>query len=162
MRNVLLRWTSVGIVILILSLAIQAVPYGRTHTNPPVRMEPFWDSPQSRALAVRACYDCHSNETVWPWYSNIAPVSWLIQNDVDEGRLKLNFSEWDRVQRKAGESGKKVREWEMPPVYYAAFHPKAWLYGDKRAALIRGLEATFSGEGKGERVAQRNPERPGP
>jgi hypothetical protein len=61
---------------------IQAVPYGRAHSNPPVVSEPAWDSPRARELAVRACFDCHSNETVWPWYSNIAPVSWLIQSDV--------------------------------------------------------------------------------
>jgi hypothetical protein len=52
---------------------IQVVPYGRSHTNPPVQSEPKWDSPQTRALAVRACYDCHSNETTWPWYTNVAP-----------------------------------------------------------------------------------------
>ena len=60
-----------------LFLAIQFVPYGRDHSNPPVIGEPTWNSPETRALAVRACFDCHSNETVWPWYSNIAPVSWL-------------------------------------------------------------------------------------
>jgi hypothetical protein len=137
--------SAIGIVILF--LAIQAVPYGRDHTNPPARVEPLWASSQVRELAVRACYDCHSNETVWPWYSSLAPFSWLIQNDVDEGRRKLNFSGWDRQQRKAGESAKKLREWEMPPVYYAALHPKAWLVGAKRTELIRGLEATFGRRG---------------
>ena len=57
-----------------LALLIQLVPYGRAHTNPPVVAEPNWDSPQTRELAVRACFDCHSNETTWPWYSNIAPI----------------------------------------------------------------------------------------
>ena len=59
-------------------LLIQLVPFGRDHTNPPVVQEPNWDSPATRELAQRACFDCHSNETVWPWYSNIAPVSWLV------------------------------------------------------------------------------------
>ena len=59
-------------------LLIQLVPFGRDHTNPPVVQEPKWDSPATRELAKRACFDCHSNETVWPWYSNIAPVSWLV------------------------------------------------------------------------------------
>lgn len=159
MLKVLVRWTCIGIAMLL--VVIQAWPYGRSHENPPVRMEPAWDNPQTRALAVRACYDCHSNETVWPWYSSIAPFSWLIQNDVNEGRRKLNFSEWDQQQRKAEESPKKVREWEMPPVYYAAFHRKAWLFGDKRAALIRGLEATFGGNVGVKRVAYGNWESPG-
>jgi len=63
----------------IVFIAMQLVPYGHAHTNPPVTGEPKWDSPQTRELAKRACFDCHSNETDWPWYSNIAPVSWLIQ-----------------------------------------------------------------------------------
>ncbi len=82
-------------------IAIQLVPYGRNHTNPPVQSEPNWDSPETRALAERACFECHSNETAWPWYSNIAPVSWLVQHDVDEGREKLNFSEWSTAVKKA-------------------------------------------------------------
>src|SRR5690348_15393640 len=77
---------------------MQAVPYGRSHSNPPVTAEPKWNSPQTRALAVRACFDCHSNQTKWRWYSNIAPVSWLVQRDVDGGRGTLNFSEWNRPQ----------------------------------------------------------------
>ena len=61
------------------------VPYGRDHVNPPVGAEPSWDSPETRALARQACFDCHSNETEWPAYSTVAPVSWLIQHDVSEG-----------------------------------------------------------------------------
>ena len=67
-------------------LLMQFVPYGRNHSNPPVISEPHWDSPQTRELAVDACFDCHSNETNWPWYSNIAPVSWMVQRHTDEGR----------------------------------------------------------------------------
>src|SRR5690349_11025724 len=63
-----------------LFLLIQAVPYGRAHTNPPVVSEPHWDSPRTRELAKRACFDCHSNETRWPWYSHVAPMSWVLQN----------------------------------------------------------------------------------
>lgn len=127
----------------LLLVAIQAVPYGRSHTNPPVRAEPAWDSPRTRGLADAACYACHSNETVWPWYSNIAPASWLIQRDVDEGRAEVNFSKWDRPQREAGESAKTVREGEMPPVYYAALHPSAQLSPSERQDLILGLEVTL-------------------
>src|SRR5581483_2821093 len=81
-----------------LFLLAQAVPYDRSHTNPPVTAEPRWDSPQTRELAARACFDCHSNLTTWPWYSNVAPISWLVQRDVDGGRSALNFSEWNKPQ----------------------------------------------------------------
>jgi hypothetical protein len=65
----ILRW--LGALPIVGVLAIQLLPYGRRHTNPPVTQEPRWDQPRTRALAVRACFDCHSNETVWPWYSRV-------------------------------------------------------------------------------------------
>ena len=126
--------------------AIQLVPYGRGHTNPPVRQEPAWDRPQTRLLAVRACFDCHSNETVWPWYSNVAPVSWLIQRDVDEGRRALNYSEWDRGQKEARESAKSVRKGEMPPWFYVLPGTSAHLTPAERSTLIAGLELTLGSE----------------
>lgn len=124
---------------------MQAVPYGRSHTNPPVAAEPAWDSPTTRALAVRACFDCHSNETGWPWYSNIAPVSWLIQSDVNSGRETLNFSEWDRPQESALEAAAAAQSGEMPPFQYRLIHPKARLSAAEKAALVRGLVATLGG-----------------
>src|SRR5581483_3383715 len=116
MLRKILRW--IGIALVVVLVAIQLVPYGRRHTNPPGRVEPAWDSPGTRALAVRACYDCHSNETHWPWYTNVAPISWLVQRDVDEGRRELNFSEWNRAQKEAREAAETVRKHEMPPWYY--------------------------------------------
>jgi mono/diheme cytochrome c family protein len=136
-----LRW--VGIVLVVVLVALQLVPYGRRHANPPGRVEPRWDGPATRALAVRACYDCHSNETVWPWFSHVAPISWLAQYDVDEGRRKLNLSEWDRPQKEAHESAKTVRKGEMPPWFYGAVHPDARLTAEETRALISGLEATL-------------------
>jgi mono/diheme cytochrome c family protein len=127
--------------------AIQLVPYGRDHTNPPVGAEPQWDSPATRALVVRACFDCHSNETHWAWYSNVAPASWLIYHDVKEGREKLNFSTWGQQPEEAHESAEQVRNGTMPPAYYLPFHPDAQLTDAERAALIAGLEATFGSEG---------------
>jgi len=121
---------------------IQFVPYGRAHVNPPVVVEPAWDSSRTRELAVRACFDCHSNETVWPWYSNIAPLSWLIQRDVDEGRDDLNFSEWQRSQ-KADEAAETVREGSMPPGRYLPLHPEARLDDEELAALVAGLVASM-------------------
>ena len=129
----------------VLFLLIQLVPYGKQHTNPQVVQEPNWDSSQTRELAVRACFDCHSNETVWPWYSKIAPVSWLIQNDVDEGRRRLNFSDWSRV-REPFEMVETVTEGRMPPPQYFITRPAARLTQAERNALATGLQATVRGQ----------------
>jgi hypothetical protein len=126
----------------VLSVLAQLVPYGRGHTNPPVTAEPAWDSPRTREMASRACFDCHSNLTSWPRYSNIAPVSWLVQMDVDQGRRHLNFTEWDRLQRNAGAAPSVVESKEMPPFTYLLMHPEAQLTSDERGALARGLQAT--------------------
>lgn len=151
-----------------LFLLIQLVPFGRDHTNPAVQQEPNWDSPQTRELAVRACYDCHSNETVWPWYSNIAPVSWIVQDHVLEGREKLNFSEYGTARSEAGEGEEgedgeegeyenegggeqegveeiveTLEEGSMPLKDYLLMHPNANLTAAEKEALIAGLEATF-------------------
>jgi cytochrome c551/c552 len=138
------------LVVLVLAGAIQVVPYGRRHGNPPVLAEPSWDTPRTRALAVRACFDCHSNETVWPWYSNVAPISWLVQHDVDEGRRAVNFSEWSRPQKEAHESAKKVTKGKMPPWIYAIRAPESRLSPAEREALARGLAATIGPRGSGE------------
>ena len=135
-------WVALGVVVVAL-IAIQLVPYGRDHTNPPVRQEPRWDSATTRELTKRACFDCHSNETTWPWYTNVAPLSWLSQYDVVEGRRAVNYSEWDRPQKEARESAKTMRKGEMPPWLYLLPRPHARLSAAERAVLIRGLEATF-------------------
>jgi mono/diheme cytochrome c family protein len=127
-------------------LVIQLVPYGRDHTNPPVVQEPQWDSPDTRALAATTCFNCHSNETVWPWYSSIAPVSWLVGHDVAEGRGKMNFSEWQLPQEDAHEAAEVVAEGEMPPAYYTIMHSEARLSDADRAALAEGLRATIGDE----------------
>ncbi len=87
-------------------------------------------SPETAAVVGRACRDCHSNETVWPWYSQIAPASWLIARDVKQGRAKLNFSQWniyspEMTRIKMGEICEEVRKGEMPPRYYVPMHPEA-------------------------------------
>jgi len=91
----------------------------------------------------RACFDCHSNETVWPWYSNIAPVSWLVQRDVNGGRRHLNFSEWAIPQRHAKDVAEQVREGEMPPWFYLPMHPNARLTNTEKQALIEGVEKSL-------------------
>jgi len=134
-----------------LLVLIQLVPYGRDHTNPPVQAEPAWDSPRTRELAVRACYDCHSNQTTYPWYSNVAPLSWLIQHDVSDGRRRVNFSEWGRPRQRVDESARVVRRGEMPPYYYVWLHPQAGLTPQEQQELAQGLQATFGSGSEGER-----------
>jgi mono/diheme cytochrome c family protein len=147
MKRIALR---IFAVLVIGFVAIQLVPYGRAHTNPPVTAEPAWDSPATRELAARACFDCHSNETGWPWYSNLAPVSWLLQRHVDEGREKLNFSEWGSGEQETEDMAELVREGEMPPWDYLLLHPEARLSATEQQALIDGLTRTFGASGGGE------------
>ncbi len=123
-------------------LVMQLVPYGRDHHNPVVMREPAWDRAATRALAVRACYDCHSNQTVWPWYAWVAPVSWLVTNDVMGGRAHLNFSEWDRPQEGADEAIDAVLEGYMPLRVYTPLHAEARLTDPLRRQLVDGFRAT--------------------
>lgn len=138
------RWRRIGLGLLLVAIAIQFVPYGRDHNNPPATAEPLWDSPSTRELAKQACFDCHSNETEWPAYASVAPVSWLIQRDVAQGRAVLNFSEWQRPQEKAGDAVEEVRELEMPPVAYRLMHSQARLGPVSRHRLVEGLARTLS------------------
>jgi hypothetical protein len=140
------RWLfRVGVGLLGALLAMQLVPYGRDHSNPPLRGEPPWDSPATRALAKQACFDCHSNETEWPAYASIAPASWLVQRDVDEGRAVLNFSEWQRPQEEATKASEELLEGEMPPAAYQLMHAHARLASADRDRLAQGLAKTLGG-----------------
>ena len=129
------RWVLLAIVVVL--VGIQLVPVDRS--NPPVTA----DVPASlevRAILRRACYDCHSNETVWTWYSKIAPVSWLVAYDVHEGRKELNYSTWDRYtaheqNKKLKKSWEEVADNEMPPWFYLAIHRDAVLSAEDREVL---------------------------
>jgi len=136
-------WVALGLLGL-----TQLVPYGRDHTNPPVVSEPPWSSPKTRELFFRACKDCHSNETHWPWYASVAPASWLVHNDVTEGRSKFNVSRWGRGRQEADEAAGLVREGEMPPWFYLPAHPGARLAAADKQELIRELIETFGDEKK--------------
>lgn len=134
-------------------LIIQLAPVDKS--NPPVVSEPQWDSPQTRALADRACFDCHSNETRWPWYSNVAPVSWMIASEVREGREHLNYSNWRPDEE--NESIEAVLSGEMPPRQYLLMHPEARLTEAEQATLIAGLRRTFGpGENEGDEIGERD------
>jgi cytochrome c551/c552 len=110
------------------------------------------DAPPEIRSILETCYDCHSNETVWPWYSQVAPASWLLASDVSEGRGKMNFSEWSKYspQRQAKKlkgAAKQVEEGEMPLWYYLPAHPKAKLSDADKAALLAWFRER-AGEGK--------------
>jgi hypothetical protein len=122
---------------------IQLIPYGHNHTNPPATVEPAWNSPQTKELIHRACFDCHSNETLWPWYSNVAPISWLLQRDVNGGRSHLNFTEWDHPQKHGKDVAEQVKEGNMPPWFYLPMHPMAKLTDADKQALTDGAEQSL-------------------
>jgi len=136
-----------AITAVVLFIAIQFIPFGHNHNNPPVVQEPTWDSPQTRALAVTACYDCHSNQTTWRWYTNIAPVSWLVQADVNGGRNSLNFSDMAQHPVRTDRIVRAIQNGSMPPIWYTPMHPSAHLSSSQQQALIRGIEATFGTSG---------------
>jgi mono/diheme cytochrome c family protein len=132
------------------SIAIQFIPYGKDHTNPPVMSEPQWDSNRTKELFTQACADCHSNVTKYPWYSNIAPVSWLVMHDIDEGREKLNISMLGiQKKNKVKDAADEVKEGEMPILPYLIAHPEARLSDSEKKELADGLEKTFGKEEKG-------------
>ena len=136
-----------ALTLMVLFLLIQLVPYERDITNPPVIQDAPWSSLQARQVAQRACYDCHSNETVWPWYSRIAPVSWLVYRDVQEGRSKLNFSQWGRGKQEVEDIGEVIAQDEMPPLQYLLAHPSARLSATDKALLEGGLPGIKREEG---------------
>lgn len=141
-------WTRILFGLLLLFFLIQLVPYGRAHSNPPVQATPQWDSPVTERLFARACQDCHSHETEWPWYSNIAPVSWLLENHVNEGRQKFNIH-IPGFGKDADEAAETVEEGKMPDRSYLPLHPQARLSETEKQQLVSGLQATFGHQGPG-------------
>jgi Haem-binding domain len=142
------KWIALaGIVVVVALIAIQFIPVETT--NPPVESD-IPTSPAMKAVLRRACYDCHSNETVWPWYSRAAPISWLLARDVQEGRAELNFSTWNQYStqqqvKKLKESWKEVREGEMPPWFYLPVHRDARLSADDRTLLEQWARTSIEG-----------------
>lgn len=137
------RWPLRGLKIL-----VAGSPCGRAHTNPPVTGEPAWDSPTTWALTVRPCLDCHSHKTAWPWYSNIAPMSWLQQRHVGEGRQKLVFSAWRTSRQEVEHPAGQVSSGEMPPRDNLVLHADARLSDAEKQQLIDGLTKTPGSSGE--------------
>lgn len=133
-RQILRRSFAVSLIVF---AAIQFVPVDRT--NPPIETEIFAPA-EVRSILRRACYDCHSNETRWPWYSRVAPVSWLVASDVHEARATMNFSAWNRLEpsrqiKKQRKCWKEVEQGEMPLWSYGPLHPSSALTDDERLVL---------------------------
>jgi hypothetical protein len=139
------KWIRVLLIVVlclfIIVIGMQFIPVDRA--NPSVTREIQWDSPETRALAQRACFDCHSNETTWPWYSKIAPVSFLVAGHVKEGRESLNFSTWDQASVDIDEIQEVISEGEMPLSDYLLMHPSARLTDAEKQQLISGLQKTI-------------------
>ena len=135
-----MRWTKKIFGLLIVGLVVmQFIPVERS--NPSDRSQPAAPA-EIETILRRSCYDCHSNETRWRWYAEIAPISFLLARDVKEGRRELNFSIWDRYEqrrkaRKLKEIIKEVEEGDMPPWYYIPVHPDAKLSQNDREAIVK-------------------------
>jgi hypothetical protein len=129
---------------LALLLLIQVVPYGHAHSNPPVTRAAKWPPGPGQQIAEAGCYDCHSNLTGWRWYSNVAPASWLVQHDVEDGRSALDFSEWDKPQPDASEVAGMVTSGEMPPLQYRLIHPAARLSSAERKQLAAAIVRLYA------------------
>lgn len=117
---------------------IQLVPV--TRDNPPVKTE-VAAPPEVKAILERSCYDCHSNKTAWPWYSYVAPVSWLVAGDVRNGRREVNFTDWpffrqDEQDHILSHIVRQLQRRSMPLPIYLTMHPRARLTEGDRQALI--------------------------
>jgi hypothetical protein len=131
---------------LVVFAAIQFVPYGWWHENPPVIADAPWPSQGAADIARTSCYDCHSNETEWPPYSYVAPMSWLVRNDVESGRDELNFSRWDEDDGEVDDASEAVADGSMPPDRYVRMHSDARLTDDEEQLLIAALDAMDAGD----------------
>lgn len=134
----LARWPVV--VTVVVFAAIQLVPYGWQHPNPPVIADASWPTAESERIARESCYACHSNETDWPLYSYVAPMSWLVRSDVEQGRDELNFSDWADDADEAEDAIETIRDGSMPPGTYTMIHRDATLTDAEAQELVRALQ----------------------
>jgi hypothetical protein len=125
---------------------------GPSRKNPPMVNDLIAAQPPPPAVAAMlhaACYDCHSYETRWPWYSRVAPVSWLIASDVNAGRRHLNLSAWpvnqpEKAAKWLDRMAEAIDYEEMPPRKYTLIHADARLTAAQRSQLTNWLETTWS------------------
>jgi hypothetical protein len=133
----IVRWPLA--VLVVAFVAIQFVPYGWWHENPPVVADAPWPSDEARRIARESCYACHSNETDWPFYSYVAPMSWLVRSDVEDGRDELNFSDWSEASDEAGDAVDMIAAGNMPLSRYTLIHRGARLTDEESDVLVAAL-----------------------
>lgn len=126
-------------------LLMQLAPYGHDHGAPPTTKRSDL-GPVAGQIAGGACMDCHSNETRWPWYTNVAPASLLVVNDVKGGREHMNLSRWDQPQPDLGEVEESIDGGGMPPLQYKLIYGRARLSAAERRALIAGFRALYAAD----------------
>lgn len=127
-------WRRWAVVVLGVGLLLQLVPLGAwRHGNPPVVSAAVFPDAATEDLARRSCMDCHSHEVRYPPQAWVAPASWLVQRDVDEGRDEMNLSVWDPDDGE--DAAETILDGEMPPRRYTLLHPDAALSDDEARAL---------------------------
>ena len=136
------------IIVFLILLGIQFIPINKTN---PIITQDIQAPAEVKSILRNSCYNCHSNETKWPWYSELAPVSWMIVNDVNDARKKLNFSSWDKISFEKKEELKKdiwdeVRQDEMPLSLYLYLHPDAKLDLSQKNMIKKWITGTGIGD----------------
>jgi len=132
------------VIVLVLLIAIQFVRIDQTNpsSDPKMDIAVVTTMPENvQSVLMRSCYDCHSNNTVYPWYANVAPVSWMLRNHIDEGREHMNFSLWGNYsekdkQKMLEESVEEISKGNMPLKPYVLMHPQAKLSAEEKE-LVR-------------------------
>ncbi len=124
-------------------VAMQLVPYGHNHTDPPATAPFIWTSSAAQAIAERSCYDCHSNQTHWWWAVEIAPFSWFAQRDISVGRARVNFSAWNGG---LGTTALQRSLSRMPPLQYELLHPGARLSAADQRVLVAGFAQALAAQ----------------
>lgn len=148
----------IGIMVLVILAAIQLIPVART--NPAVDganslLGANAAPPEIAEILQRSCQDCHSNRTKWPWYSHVAPVSWVVAGDVSGARRQMNLDEWgtysvEKRQSKLTKICEELKSGDMPDTKYLLIHRSAKLTAQQRATLCDWAEATRKGLGRAE------------
>jgi hypothetical protein len=124
---------------------LQLIPYGHDHGAPATTKRARL-GPAAARVAAGGCMDCHSNATRWPWYTNVAPASLLVVNDVKGGRDHLNLSRWDKPQPDLEEVVRVIDGGGMPPAQYKLIHGDARLSAAQRRTLIAGFRALYAAD----------------
>lgn len=146
-----LKYVWIGLIVIIILLQFQLLQSDKTNPEiiPTEEINVSANLPKNISTILRkSCYDCHSNETKWPWYSYVAPISILVTDDVNDARKELNFSKWGsyslkRKIKKLSEINKEVSEGEMPLWFYLPLHPEAKLTVEEQNALVGWTETEY-------------------